>query len=204
MRWSPEGNNPQTAGRYFSVEWFLGWEGSTSVIMRRAFGRTGVVRVTDDAVLATDGTFTGFRRYTLDGELTGVVRAAVSEVPLQISDRARWREERSNPERDLTRSRNRLRAKLIEAMPFPETQPAVDRMIVDACEVVWLREGHGTEDRKWLLFNPENHSWLTTVTLPEKLDLTFVGRRYLAAIERSELNEEYVTVYEIRRPAPCP
>lgn len=204
MRWNPEGSNPQPAGRYFSVEWFLGWEGSTSVIMRRAFGRTGVVRVTDDAVLATDGTFAGFRRYSLDGDFIGVVRAAVSEEPVQKSDRTRWREERLSPERDLARPRNRLRVALIEAMPFPETWPAVDRMMVDACGVVWLREGHGPEDRRWLLFHPENHRWLTTVTLSENLDPAFIGRRYLAAIERSELDEEYVKVYEIRRPAPCP
>ena len=90
----------------------------------------------------------------------------------------------------------------LDALPYPDSLPAYDMMLVDQLDYLWLREFAvlGEDSSTWLIVPPDNRS-PATLHLPTELRPVQIGRDFIVSVVSSDRNGDQVVVKSLRRPA---
>lgn len=135
------------------------------------------------------------RAYRTDGSLARIVRREHDARSPTQEDLDNYRSERM----DRGAGSNSVAA--LEAMPLPESFPAISAIEVDLLGNLWVREYNlpGEEDRAlWTVFDPEGLV-LGFVETPPDLIIYEIGEDYMLGKVTDELGVEYVQVWGLDR-----
>jgi len=82
---------------------------------------------------------------------------------------------------------------------YPETVPAIDDLLVDQADHIWVRHGTWPEEgaRDWSVFRPDGQ-WLGIVTTPEFFTPMEITSTHVFGVLTDELDVQYVASYLIR------
>lgn len=85
-------------------------------------------------------------------------------------------------------------------LPFPETAPVFDWMILDDLKHLWVRHfvAPGADSATWSIFGP-NGDWLGELVLPANLRPTHIGADFIVAIVLGTDDVEQVGTFPLRR-----
>jgi hypothetical protein len=88
-----------------------------------------------------------------------------------------------------------------EEMPVPEFMPAFAGLEVDAQGFLWVERYRPPSDERpeHDILDPEG-VWVGRLSLPEGAEILEIGTDYLLALQRDELEVEYVKLYRLFRP----
>jgi hypothetical protein len=88
------------------------------------------------------------------------------------------------------------------ALVFPTLSPLFASLLADSEGNVWVDGSRGPGEEgltKWTVFDPAGR-WITDVTTPEGLRLTWIDSDRILGVWRDELGVEYVRVYSLDKP----
>lgn len=85
-------------------------------------------------------------------------------------------------------------------VPARPTVPAFDQLLVDAEGNLWVRDYQvdAAQPARWQVFAPDGR-WLGGVDVPPGLTVYQIGREWMLARARDELDVEYVRLYRLSR-----
>jgi hypothetical protein len=152
-----------------------------------------------DAVHVVDTDVFAVRMYGTDGKLSTIARRPYTPEPVQPTDIAAVIDAAMEDLPPVQWIRDGIRAGY-ERVPPPQHLPAISALHVDSEDNIWVQAGHhaGTADATWTVFNREGR-WLGDVILPAALQLLEIGRDYVVARDRNDLDVERVRVMRLRR-----
>jgi len=151
------------------------------------------------------------RAFRADGSLARIVRRRhalrppePADIQAHIEMRASYMPLGLSP-REIERRRTDVRREN-HAVPVAEHLPALDSVMVDALDHLWVREFESPADVApgvlWTVFDPEGHV-LGFVETPEGLNIYEIGGNYLLGHALTGLEVESVQLWSLdRRPTP--
>jgi hypothetical protein len=88
----------------------------------------------------------------------------------------------------------------LREMPYPDSLPAVDQLVLDADGLIWLRAFALREDStaEWTIANPDG-SIAARLSMPARFRVFEIGLDYVAGIERDDLDVQRVVVRSLTR-----
>jgi len=174
------------------------------------FGRSSYLATSASGYVAGENDTFELRRYTSDGQLVTIIRKPGAPRPVTAGELRIAREEAEQARQNGLRAAARAAsggsvtalarpADLISDSPHRATHPYFDGLIVDGAECVWVREpAVGSATRSWLVFDPSG-IWLGSVTIPDRLRITEIGRDYVLGVFHDELDVQTVRLYRLDR-----
>ncbi len=135
------------------------------------------------------------------GAMRKIWRGRFPRVPVTRSMIAAARREDTGVASRLGLTR-REAEKAFDALPTPDSVPAIGVMMWDALENLWVggREGEVRDIGDYQVLDKEGR-WLSTVVVPKSLVQIFeIGADYLLAAGQDEYGVQYLQEYEIRKP----
>jgi len=198
-RYSADGEYLNAIGTFRGAERIFTKGASRIVrVSGRPFGRTAVFAASDDRVyVGTQDTYR-IESYDMQGRLTTVLR--VAREPRLVTAEVIERYVRGR----LTGVHERERAqreRQLAALPYPDTMPAYDAMLVDSDENLWVAEyspfGDGTP--AWTVFDSD-HRMLGTVETPPGLAIYQIGADFVVGSYRDEEDAYHIRVYGLEKP----
>jgi hypothetical protein len=86
----------------------------------------------------------------------------------------------------------------VEALPFPETRPALGTLLPDRGGNLWVGDWvlFPETPKEWKVFDPAGR-WLGVVEVPIRFFPYEIGEDWVLGVERDELDVEYVVVYPL-------
>jgi hypothetical protein len=164
------------------------------------FGRAGSAAGWGNGFYFGDGHSHEFRYYTADGALRRIIRMHQPNMEVTKEDVGRYKEERIAGE-DSDAGRERVR-ELLEEVPFPETMPAYDRILVDVEGNIWVLAysyaAPGDDQPRWTVFDPEGVA-LGVVEGPPRFRILQIGANFVLGRALDEMDVQYVRLYELVR-----
>ena len=93
-----------------------------------------------------------------------------------------------------------LYERFLRTLPYPDSLPAIDQLVVDAAGLTWLRAYVLPEDTaaEWTVVRPEGRL-AARLTMPVGLRVFEIGEDYVAGIERDDLDVQRIVVRSLRR-----
>jgi hypothetical protein len=144
-----------------------------------------------------------------------IIRRLWHPAPVSEADREWWLSFRAYFSELTGRERSPLQIRADEErgekMVFPENHPAFDQIYIDRTEHTWVRHPHSRYrsdyrfssirlPHQWTLdvFSPAGE-WLTTLKLPQSLEMNEIGEDYILGVWKDEMDVEYVRMYSLDR-----
>lgn len=188
IRFWPSGP-ADTLARLFAEE---GYSSPGAYYYGLPFARKAVVAAAGEHLHYGSSDGYEIRTYTLSGDLARIIR----------SDRAT-----PISRRDIARALERAGGRSREAfskLSYQETMPAYADMKVDAAGNLWVADYLGPGEDKgaqqWTIFGPQGEL-RGTFTAPPRFKLHDIGRDYVLANVRDELDVERVVLYRLNQAA---
>jgi len=154
------------------------------------------VALFDDQVYVADNDRFEVRVYSPRGAPVRFVRLLRPNVPVTADDLARYREERLAGEEDENNRRSLRR--LLDAMPFPDTYPAFDRLVVDEVGNLWFAEYPRVRATRgaYTVFDATGRL-LGTVRMSPGIRVVEIGDDYVLGYRLDELDVQHFGVYDL-------
>jgi hypothetical protein len=192
----PAGELLDSVGWYPGPEWYVKSEEGTMAASTRAFGRAPVAATFADAFYFGASDSYEVARYDASGELQQLIRKTQQNVSVTAEDIERWKGEHFQEEDENTRI---FWERMHADMPFPETMPAYQRLVVDAQGNLWVEEYRrpGDEQPRWTVFDPEG-VMLGVVETPPKFQVYQIGSDFVLGRWTDELDIEHVQLYKLK------
>lgn len=94
---------------------------------------------------------------------------------------------------------NPLYERSLRSLPYPDSLPLLDQLLISADGFLWLRTYTLSTDSlsEWLILPPSGPE--SRVSLPARVRLLEVGSSYAAGIQRDSFDVEHIVVFELRR-----
>lgn len=193
-----EGVLADTAGRHAGAEFFVAALGEHIDLMPLPFGRSTHTAPWRDGFFFGTGASYEVAYYSLSGNLLRSVRkthTATQVTPAHI---------RSYVEAQLEEIDDQEERRFIESvfaeMPFPETMPAYQDVLVDADGNLWVQEYRkpGASRPSWTVFDSDG-VMLGVVETPTRFTVYQIGNDFVLGRWTDELDIEHVQLYELRK-----
>lgn len=140
--------------------------------------------------------------YTARGQLTGLIRRAYVPVPVTAERKAAFREGYAAvvqaEEGNLTAEQLDQALRFIDDADYPSHFPAYSAMRVDRSGNLWVEDYRAfTEPQsRWSVFDPDGR-WLTTVDMPDGLQLLDIGDDYVLGFMRDDVGLDRVALFAL-------
>ena len=157
----------------------------------RPFGTVTSVAIANDRLYVATGDRYEIEVYTLEGDLTELIRKRYTPPRVTAGDIQRFKEVMLDT---LSFPRRRqLVEPLFDQVQHRETMAAYGRMLVDGTGHLWVEEylRPGDEQPLWTVFTPEG-KMLGDVETPPDLQLVQVGRDFVLGVRKDQLGVEHV------------
>ena len=124
----------------------------------------------------------------------------VRRTPVTGEDYSEWVESHlrgANPE---TLEWNR---RFLEVLPHPDSMPVIQDVVVDDRGFVWVQEWQKPNglSRRWRIVNPTTQQQVAIVVMPVDWKLLDIRDSQVLARGVTSLDEEFVAVFALSRPA---
>ena len=165
----------------------------------RPFGTVTSVAIANDRLYVATGDRYEIEVYTLEGDLTELIRKRYTPPRVTAADIQRFKEVMLDT---LSFPRRRqLVEPLFDQVQHRETMAAYGRMLVDGTGHLWVEEylRPGDEQPLWTVFTPEG-KMLGDVETPPDLQLVQVGRDFVLGVRKDTLGVEHVQLYNLIKP----
>ncbi len=168
-------------------------------VIPHPLGRTTTVRVHGDRYYVSIGDAVEVRAYRADGTLTTIVRRLRDPAPTSRRDvsavRNRMLTEASSDEN------RRFVRQVFRELPTPSTLPAITDVMVDDDDNIWVTEyaPPGGHTRIWHVYGDDG-ILLGPVAIASDLTPLHIGADFLIALNRDDLDVEYVRLYDLIKP----
>ncbi len=157
----------------------------------------GVAAIGTSTVYIGYGNAWRIEQYSLAGEQLESIIAAIERRPLTGELRDRW--QAPFLEKVSLRERPAMR-RYLSSLPYPDSLPAMDLMIVDELENLWIRQFAlpAEDSATWFVFSSQGEQ-VATLRLSTTLRPLQIGDDFLVAgVSREALGEE-VVVFALER-----
>ena len=196
----PDGSASDRADTINSKRTSLVREGEATYTLSQPFGSKLVLRVVSDEYVYGWPDHYELKVFDRTGAVRKIIRRSGDLLPVTAEDRE-WLT--SLLENGMQEEMLRI---LTEGMTFPSHKAAFDRLLVDALGFFWVRTparlGHwewaGQPSPYWDVFDPSGR-WLTSVTMPENVQIHDIGEDYILGVWQDELDVPYVRMYGLDR-----
>lgn len=197
LRCDPAGELLDSAGWFPGPEWYVKSDEGIMAASSRAFGRSPVATAFADAFYFGSSDSYEIARYDGNGLLQRLIRRTHRSLDVTPEDIESWIEERL-ADADDENQRN-FWQKLYANMPFPETMPAYERLIVDDEGSLWVEEYRRPTDEqpRWTVFDGEG-VMLGEVTTPPEFRVFQIGSDFVLGRWTDELDIEHVQLYKLK------
>lgn len=163
------------------------------------FPRGAAFAATDSLVLMAETDRYEVRILERGGRVDRIVRKMTDPVPVTPDEVEAEKEERLQQQDEEDRNEYRRR---LDEMPVPETFPAMEDLMVDALDHIWVREVRRPTDPGspvWTVFDPRGRL-MGRVGTPAGLDIHQIGRDFVLGRWRDDLDVEHVRLHRLERP----
>jgi hypothetical protein len=197
LRCDPEGALIDSVGWFPGPEWYIKSEEGVMAASTRVFGLAPVAATFADAFYFGASDSYEIARYDAGGELRQLIRKTQQNMRVTQADIERWKGEHFQEDDENTRI---FWERMYADMPFPETMPAYERLVVDAEGHLWVEEYRrpGDEQPRWTVFDPKG-VMLGAVETPPKFRVFQIGSDFVLGRWTDEMEVEYVRLYGLMK-----
>lgn len=201
LRYDRTGEPIDTVGEFAGPEYYTSAEGAAMasvLVTSRILGLQPQTAVHGTGFYYGESDEYEIGYYAANGELQRLIRLArpSREVSADLKEQyvADLLERSSNEQ-----FRTRLE-RIVEEMPFPETLPAFQRMLVDPEGNLWVADypPPGGARTHWSVFDPDGR-WLGALDTPNGLTVYQIGTDFILGRRLDELNVERLDLYRLER-----
>jgi hypothetical protein len=165
------------------------------------FGKQTHTAVYDTAFYVATGDAYEYVIHSLDGRPHTRVRRHHRPVRVTAADVEDYKE-RLITLAGATDAAAAERRRMLDAAPYPATMPALDGLIVDAEQNVWVRETRRPRDwdndATWSVFDPDGR-FIATVQTPPRFTILQIGHDWVLGAAMAEDDVEHIRVYRLTR-----
>ena len=135
-------------------------------------------------------------KHAQDGAVLDTIRLSRARQPFTGVERQEWIDTllaRATSTRPMSRG-------FLEGLPYPDSVPAFDSMLVDDLGYLWVREFHldGHPAPEWIVFDSSGNV-AATLTLPARLRPTHIGGDFVVGVQTDSLDTETVVALSLTR-----
>ncbi|UCG87586.1 MAG: 6-bladed beta-propeller [Gemmatimonadota bacterium] len=204
FRYAATGLLLDTLGVFPGTEWFMEIQRSGSRIAAvsstsRPFAKSASFAASRDAFYAGSQDTYEIAAYSVEGDLTALVRRDFMNLPVTAADIDAHRASELVDVTDPVERAEQLQR--LEKVPYPETMPAYGTIEIDTEGNLWVADYRrpGDDGPRWTVFDPE-HRMLGTVQTPPGFRIHQIGSSFVLGRWRDELDVEHVQLYELIKP----
>ncbi|UCC73472.1 MAG: hypothetical protein JSV86_02610 [Gemmatimonadota bacterium] len=198
LRCDPEGALLDTVGWFPGPEWYVRAEERGMMASTRAFGRRPYTAAFAAAFYYGSPDSYEIARYDEGGRLRRLIRKAQPNLPVTAEDIELWKQEALEDAED--ENQRIFWERIYSDMPFPETMPAYQQVVVDAEANLWVEEYRrpGDEQPRWTVFDSSG-VMLGVVETPERFQVYQIGSDFVLGRWTDEFEVEYVQLYKLKK-----
>ena len=201
-----DGSRRGSLGTFPGAETFWHWEnypwdGTQFFIPDPPFQKSLVWAVWGELVIVAPTDHYELRAYSPDGSLARLVRREHDVRSPTEADLDNYRTDRLRMVADRPPELTRIFSAALDAIPLPESFPAISAIEVDLLGNLWVREYNLPEDGDralWTVFDPEGVV-MGFVETPPGLVIYEIGEDYILGKMEDELRVEYVRLWGLDR-----
>lgn len=157
---------------------------------------------------ATDGSIVAFgnterfeiRMLDSSGSVVRIIRREEGRRPVSEGQREKWVAGRLSDMEDDGTERSRSRRALYDDIPFPDTLPAFETLLLQQGGRLWVKETSlddlDSATAPWSVFDSDGRP-LGAVEMPAGFEPFEIGTDYVLGLCKDDLGVEYVQLYEI-------
>jgi len=188
---------PDTLAPLSGPEWFkVGAPRRGLAVRPLPFGATTRVVAGDSTIFLADTRERNVRVLDFDGRVLRHIRWKGVDVPVTSKDRAATRDAVMSGLRQTTRRPDFER--WLARVPFPETLPTIDQLVVDTEGRLWAQVIEPSGRDEWLVFNVEGEL-AARASIPKGLRILHIGPDHVLGVRQDELDVEYVELFGLIR-----
>jgi hypothetical protein len=197
LRCDPAGALLDSVGWFPGPEWYVKSDEGIMAASSRAFGRSPVATASADAFYFGSSDSYEIARYDGNGQLQRLIRRTHESLDVTPEDIESWIEERLADADD--ENQRAFWEKLYADMPFPQTMPAYERLIVDDEGSLWVEEYRRPTDEqpRWTVFDAEG-VMLGEVETPPEFQVFQIGSDFVLGRWTDDLDVEHVQLYKLK------
>jgi hypothetical protein len=197
LRCDPSAELLDTVGWFPGPEWYVKSAEGIMAASSLAFGRSPVAAAFADAFYFGGSDSYEIARYDGSGELQRVIRRTHQRLDVTPEDIEHWIDERLADVDD--ENERILWERLYADMPFPETMPAYQRLVIDDDGDLWVEEYQrpGDQRQHWTVFDPQG-VMLGEVETPARFQVYQIGSDFVLGRSTDELDVERVQLYRLK------
>jgi hypothetical protein len=191
-----EGVLADTVGRHAGAELYVAAVGEQIDLMPLPFGRSAHAAPWRDGFFFGSGASYEIAYFSRTGGLFRLVRKTHTGTQVTPAHIRRYVEAQLEGIDD--ESERRFMESLFAEVPFPETMPAYQGLLVDAEGHLWVREYQpsGEEHLRWTVFDPEA-VMLGVVETPPRFRVYQIGSDFVLGRWTDDLDVEHVQLYQL-------
>ena len=201
-----DGSPRGSLGLHPGAENFWHWEdfrgdGTGFFIPEPPFQKSLVWAAWGELVIVAATELYELKAFRRDGSLARIVRRENDVRSPTEADLDRYRADGRREAEGWSAQGARLFVAALDALPLPESFPAISAIEVDVLGNLWVREYNlpGQEDRAlWTVFDPEGLA-LGFVETPPELVIYEIGEDYILGKVEDDLGVEYVQLWSLDR-----
>jgi hypothetical protein len=197
LRCDPDGALLDSLGWFPGPEWYVKSDEGIMAASSLAFGRSPVAAAFADAFYFGPSDSYEIARYDGSGELQRVIRRTHQLLDVTPEDIEHWIDERLT---DVDDENQRIFwGQLYADMPFPQTMPAYQRLVIDDDGDLWVEEYQrpGDERPHWTVFDAQG-VMLGEVETPARFRVYQIGSDFVLGRSTDELDVERVQLYKLK------
>ena len=197
-RYGPDGVQLDSIGSFPGSESYVHVTGGSMSVMSLAFGKELHQAIHGMALYIGTTDHYEIGRYAADGTLERLIRRPNAVVAVTPEDIRRYRAELLEA---MEMEFRQDFASMMDAMPYPETFPAYQRLATDPAGNLWVEEYRrpGDDQPRWTVFDPSGQM-LGTVDMPSGFTSVEIGNDYVLGIWKDEFDVEHVRLYGLTKP----
>jgi hypothetical protein len=197
LRCDPTGALLDSLGWFPGPEWYVKSDEGIMAASSRAFGRSPVATAAADAFYFGSSDNYEIARYDGTGELRRLIHRTHVNLGVTPDDIEGWIEERLAGMND--ENQRTFWERLYADMPFPETMPAYERLLVDDEGSLWVEDYRRPADEqpRWTVFDPQG-VMLGEVETPLNFQVYQIGSDFVLGRWTDELDVDHVQLYKLK------
>jgi hypothetical protein len=194
----PEGELIDSVGWHPGPEWYVKSQEQGMMAASLPFGRAPDAATFADAFYFGSSDSYEIARYGASGAVNRLIRKAHTNPPVTPADISLWKEEQLEDSED--ESQRQFWQRMYADMPFPETMPAYEGVIVDEEGNLWVEEyrAPGDEQPRWTVFDSTG-VMLGLIETPPRFRIFQIGSDFVLGRQTDSLDVERVQLYRLRK-----
>ena len=192
-----DGSLMDSTGRWLATEWYMHGTGGQTWASSLPFGRRMAVAV------APAGFYVGSSgQYEIEwrdpaGSVRRILRITAPPRPVTGDD---WERVKAARLRDVPDQQRPRQERMLAEMPVPSTRPAFGVLRTDPDGNLWVADAvvSSEDPRSWTVFDSSGQM-LGLVTTPPGLDVRDIGRDYILAVAKDELDVQHVRLFVLEK-----